>query len=250
MESCLTELSILGFITKMALKELRDKSWKLSNTFIQKVAAKSNEGVVHRDLKPENLILSDDRDDALVKLADFGLSTIISNHDTLMKTSCGTLAYAAPEILNGLKYGQCVDFWSIGVIFYNLLSGYPPFFDVDERKMRVKIKEAQYKFYSPDWDDVSNEAKALIRGLIEVDPAKRLTASKALTHKWFDKTEEMKNLAPIVSDNLVKHFNAKRKLKVGANAVHFVVKEMNLHSKKSQKMLENLPQPEQYSAII
>ncbi len=75
------------------------------------------------------------RDDpADVKLADFGLSSIASS-DSMLKTSCGTLTYCAPEILRGSQYGKAVDMWSIGVITYILLSGYPPFWDKDENVM-------------------------------------------------------------------------------------------------------------------
>jgi serine/threonine protein kinase len=73
--------------------------------------------------------------DADVKLADFGLSTIASNDSMMLKTSCGTLTYCAPEILRGETYGKAVDMWSIGVITYILLSGYPPFWDKDESVM-------------------------------------------------------------------------------------------------------------------
>lgn len=91
-------------------------------------------GIVHRDLKPENLLMSSKEDPADVKLADFGLSSIASN-DSMLKTSCGTLTYCAPEILRGDTYGKAVDMWSIGVITYILLSGYPPFWDKDENIM-------------------------------------------------------------------------------------------------------------------
>jgi serine/threonine protein kinase len=99
-----------------------------------------NAGIVHRDLKPENLLMASKAADADVKLADFGLSTIVTN-DSMLKTSCGTLTYCAPEILRGESYGKPVDLWSMGVITYILYflltrhSGYPPFWDKDESVM-------------------------------------------------------------------------------------------------------------------
>ena len=74
-------------------------------------------GVVHRDLKPENLLMASNADDATVKLADFGLSTIMKR-GSMLNTNCGTLAYCAPEILDGQNYGKAVDLWSLGVITY------------------------------------------------------------------------------------------------------------------------------------
>ncbi|CAM9578996.1 unnamed protein product, partial [Phaeothamnion confervicola] len=85
--------------------------------------------IVHRDLKPENLLYSDhDESKAVLKLADFGLAKLL-NDETLMHTACGTPGYVAPEILKGEGYGKAVDMWSIGVISYILLCGFPPFYD-------------------------------------------------------------------------------------------------------------------------
>ena len=70
-------------------------------------------------MKPENLLMASKDEQAQVKLADFGLSTVVAN-DSMLKTSCGTLTYCAPEILKGEKYGKPVDMWSIGVITYIL----------------------------------------------------------------------------------------------------------------------------------
>lgn len=81
--------------------------------------------IVHRDLKPENLLLEDDSEDAKVKLADFGFAAYCKNPLT---DGCGTLVYVAPEILRGDPYTTTPDMWSLGVITYILLCGYPPFF--------------------------------------------------------------------------------------------------------------------------
>ena len=86
---------------------------------------------MHRDLKPENLLMSSTDENAIVKLSDFGLSTMMTE-DSLLKTACGTLMYCAPEVLKGQTYGKAVDLWSIGVITYVLLCGYPPFWDQDD----------------------------------------------------------------------------------------------------------------------
>eukprot|EP00842_Homolaphlyctis_polyrhiza_P005051 jgi/Hompol1/5547/HPOL_004531-RA len=175
------------------------------------------------DLKPENLLMASKEEHAAVKLADFGLSTIVTS-DSMLKTSCGTLTYCAPEILRGEKYGKPVDLWSTGVISYILLSGYPPFWDKEEAAMMELTLRGKFTFFSPDWDEISDTAKDFITKLIQVDPLKRLTAVQALQHKWImNATGEQKiNMIERVGDNLVKHFNARRKLKVGMDAVKFI----------------------------
>ncbi|KAI8929629.1 kinase-like domain-containing protein [Entophlyctis helioformis] len=182
-------------------------------------------GVVHRDLKPENLLMASKDEHAEVKLADFGLSTLVDN-DSMLKTSCGTLTYCVcTEILRGEKYGKPVDLWSIGVISYILLSGYPPFWDKDEASMMELTLRGKFTFFSPDWDEISDTAKDFITKTIQVDANTRLTAQQAVQHKWItkDSTGDQKiNMIERVGDNLVKHFNARRKLKVGVDAVKFI----------------------------
>jgi serine/threonine protein kinase len=78
-----------------------------------------DQNIVHRDLKPENLLMGNEKDDADIKLADFGLATV-AEKDNILKTSCGTLTYVAPEILRKEKYGRPVDMWALGVITYIL----------------------------------------------------------------------------------------------------------------------------------
>lgn len=83
-------------------------------------------------------------DKARVKLADFGLSTVVTN-DHMLKTSCGTLTYVAPEVLKGDKYGKPVDMWSIGIITYILLCGYPPFWAKNEVEILQLTMNATYE---------------------------------------------------------------------------------------------------------
>lgn len=133
-------------------------------------------GVVHRDLKPENLLYTSPEPDAIVKISDFGLAKVISND--LMTTACGTPGYVAPEILHGQGYDMGVDYWSIGVIMYVLLCGYPPFYEESNEKLFEVIKAGAIEFASPHWDNISNAAKDLIRNLLKVDPKQRFDASK------------------------------------------------------------------------
>lgn len=119
-----------------------------------------------------------------------------------------------------------MDMWALGVITFILLAGYPPFHDDgDQAALFRRIKRAEYTFDLEYWSDITNEAKDLIRGLLTIDPAKRLTADQALTHKWVGITED--DLSRINLDaNLreLKKFNANRKFKAAAKAVMAVNK--------------------------
>lgn len=133
-------------------KEARD----LVKLFLETMAYMHESDVVHRDLKPENLLLTSgspissplpvlsyhilEDNDANIKIADFGFAKNISELEA-NEVACGTPGYVAPEILRGDKYGAEVDIWSMGVITYVLLAGYPPFYDDDQKKLFKKIKE-------------------------------------------------------------------------------------------------------------
>ncbi|XP_066192152.1 calcium/calmodulin-dependent protein kinase type IV-like [Sylvia atricapilla] len=175
-------------------------------------------GVVHRDLKPENLLYADLSPEAPLKIGDFGLSKIVDEQDT-MKTVCGTPGYCAPEILHGCPYGPEVDMWSVGVITYILLCGFEPFFDPrGDQYMYSRILSCDYEFVSPWWDEVSPNAKDLVRKLIVLDPQKRLTVHQALEHPWV--TGKAAKFAHMDStQRKLQEFNARRKLKAAMKAV-------------------------------
>lgn len=124
-----------------------------------------NLGIAHRDLKPENLLFESTEPTATLKISDFGFARFTNN--SLMSTMCGTPCYVAPEIINKEEYGIEVDCWSIGVIIYLLLSGYPPFMDADSNNEKLfnLIKTGEYTFPDKDWADISPEAKDLIKRL-------------------------------------------------------------------------------------
>jgi serine/threonine protein kinase len=140
-------------------------------------------GIVHRDLKPENLLYASTADDAPIKLADFGLSKLCG--DTIvLQTACGTPNYVAPEILANKGYGIPVDMWSVGVILYILLCGFPPFYEEELPALFQQIMSGKKEFPSPWWDGISRDAKDLVNKLLVVDPKKRFTAAEVLKHKW------------------------------------------------------------------
>lgn len=140
--------------------------------------------ILHRDIKPENLLYENEKPDAKIKIADFGLAKLLSEESMLMHTACGTPGYVAPEILKGLAYDSEVDLWSIGIVLYILLCGFPPFYNENTVKLYECIKKGSFEYPSPFWDNVSEDAKDLINRLLVVDPKKRLTAIDALNHNW------------------------------------------------------------------
>lgn len=141
--------------------------------------------IVHRDLKPENLLLKSPDDDTEIKLADFGLSKVLGT-EVMMQTACGTPGYVAPEILqtSDTGYGKEVDMWSVGVIAYILLCGFPPFYNENVAQLFESIINADFDYPSDYWDHISDDAIDFIDNLLIADPSKRMTAGDALEHSW------------------------------------------------------------------
>ncbi|KAJ1398739.1 Serine/threonine-protein kinase, active site [Sesbania bispinosa] len=134
--------------------------------------------VVHRDLKLENLLLDSKYN---VKIAGFGLSNIMRDGHFL-KTSCGSPAYAAPEVISGKLYaGPEVDVWGCGVILYSLLCGTLPFDDENIPNLFKNIKGGIYILPS----HLSHGARDLISRMLVVDPMKRMTIPEIRQHTWF-----------------------------------------------------------------
>ncbi|RCN45458.1 kinase domain protein [Ancylostoma caninum] len=146
------------------------------------VAFMHENGVVHRDLKPENLLYFNQDEDSKIMVSDFGLSK--TEDSGVMATACGTPGYVAPEVLQQKPYGKAVDVWSIGVIAYILLCGYPPFYDESDANLFAQIIKGEYEFDAPYWDQISDSAKDFISHLMCCDPEQRYTCEQALEHPW------------------------------------------------------------------
>ncbi|VDN90882.1 unnamed protein product [Brugia pahangi] len=149
---------------------------------VQAIAYVHSMGFAHRDLKPENLLLTEDLQ---LKLIDFGLCAKPElGLCDFLHTCCGSPAYAAPELIQGLPYrGHQVDIWSMGVLLYTLLCGCLPFEDDSVQKLYTKIANGRY--YEPDY--LSPLSKDLLKSLLQVDPEKRITISKLIVHPWINK---------------------------------------------------------------
>lgn len=160
-------------------------------------------GIAHRDLKPENLLSAENDGQEVIKIADFGFSKNFGEEKLM--TSCGSPGYVAPEVLTCESYDKSVDMWSIGVIIYILLCGYPPFYADNAPALFKKIMDVKYDFDDPSWDDVSEAAKDLIRNLLVKDPKKRFTASQCIADPWVqgktvgNKVLQMKDLKDLTS---------------------------------------------------
>ncbi|KAJ3612406.1 hypothetical protein NHX12_020682, partial [Muraenolepis orangiensis] len=157
-------------------------------------------------LDPENLLYYNPLDESKIMISDFGLSKMEGSGD-VMSTACGTPGYVAPEVLAQKPYSKAVDCWSIGVIAYILLCGYPPFYDENDSKLFEQILKADYEFDAPYWDDISDSAKDFISSLMEKDPALRYSCEQALRHPWIaGDTALSKNIHESVSRQIKKNF--------------------------------------------
>ncbi|XP_053561307.1 caM kinase-like vesicle-associated protein [Bombina bombina] len=184
-------------------------------------------GIVHRDLKPENLLYLTPDENSKIMITDFGLSKM--EESGIMSTACGTPGYVAPEVLAQKPYCKAVDCWSIGVITYILLCGYPPFYEETESKLFEKIREGSYEFESPFWDDISKSAKDFISCMLEKDPKMRYNCEKALKHPWIaGNTALHRDIYRSVSIQIKKNF-AKSKWKQAFNAATVVYHMKKLH---------------------
>ena len=154
----------------------------LIRTIVSVVAHCHNMGVIHRDLKPENFLLQTTGTDSPVLCTDFGLSVFFKPGDRF-KDVVGSAYYVAPEVLRR-DYGPEADIWSCGVILYILLSGMPPFWGDTENDIFKCILRGRLDFKSEPWPIISNEAKACVARMLEMDPKKRATAAEILADPW------------------------------------------------------------------
>lgn len=136
--------------------------------------------IVHRDIKPENILMNTN---GYLQLCDFGFCKLIKKKTW---TLCGTPEYLAPEVIMSKGYSFAVDWWALGVLIYEMEAGHPPFFASDPNKLYEKVLEGQYK--CPD--NMNTDCKSLLKGLLQVDPSKRLGSLKGAVydikcHPWF-----------------------------------------------------------------
>ncbi|RYN43886.1 Serine/threonine-protein kinase [Alternaria arborescens] len=148
-------------------------------------------GVIYRDLKPENCLLDSE---GHLLLTDFGLSKVSLDEDNPCRSFLGTVEYMAPEVVQGLEYGAAVDWWSLGALGFDLLTGAPPFTGNNNAKIQEKI--VKQKLSLPYY--LSAEAKDLLTRLLRKDPKNRLGFNRAKDlpnikkHRFFRKIDGKK----------------------------------------------------------
>ncbi|XP_032881088.1 ribosomal protein S6 kinase alpha-5-like [Amblyraja radiata] len=146
-------------------------------------------GIVHRDIKPENILFADQNVDAPIKIVDFGFSRVKPCDNQPLRTPCFTLQYAAPEIFKQNGYDESCDLWSLGVILYTMLSGQIPFLSMQNTAMLSTNEITRHLTLTGKiWNNVSQEAKELVQGLLTVDPDSRLNLSSSSFNNWFQKS--------------------------------------------------------------
>ncbi|XP_066927972.1 MAP kinase-activated protein kinase 5-like [Clytia hemisphaerica] len=162
--------------------------------------------IAHRDLKPENLLIKDKGDKVEVKLTDFGFAKVDKGN---LMTPQFTPYYVSPQVLEAQKfhraqkygnvpegttpytYDKSCDVWSLGVIIYIMLCGYPPFYSENPRKqlsqgMKRRIMHGEYDFPAPEWSKVSDLAKDVVKRMLVISPNERITVGEMLHHPWVD----------------------------------------------------------------
>jgi len=177
MEYCEGKDMMDFILSKQHLSEL--ESLKFFQQLINALFYLHSQNIAHRDVKIDNMLLDKNKD---LKLVDFGLSTKYSD-DILLDQPCGTVVYAAPEVLDGNEYhGMLADVWSSGIVLYGMASGYLPFSDKDDEINKKNVLEGNIdipEFFSPLLKD-------LLRHMLDVNPITRYTLQEIKQHPWFN----------------------------------------------------------------
>ena len=166
-------------------------------------------GIVHRDLKPENLLYLNKDENSPIKVIDFGMSKRFDSAH-FMSEKVGTAYYISPEVLKG-KYDEKCDIWSAGVILYIIICGYPCFNGDDDDEIFAAIQKGKIYFPSPEWDNISNDVKDLIKKMC-TSPEKRLTAEQVLNETWVkdNAPNSTQILLPMKPDGLKNYANSNK----------------------------------------
>ncbi|XP_059824254.1 peripheral plasma membrane protein CASK isoform X11 [Hemitrygon akajei] len=169
--------------------------------------------IIHRDVKPHCVLLASKENSAPVKLGGFGVAIQLGESGLVAGGRVGTPHFMAPEVVKREPYGKPVDVWGCGVILFILLSGCLPFYGTKERLFDAIVK-GKHKMNPRQWIHISESAKDLVRRMLMLDPAERITVYEALNHPWLKERDRYayKIHLPETVEQLRK-FNARRKLK-------------------------------------
>ncbi|TRM62534.1 kinase-like domain-containing protein [Schizophyllum amplum] len=158
------------------------------------------EGVCHRDLKPENLLLDSA---GVLKISDFGLSAVFKLKDSgktrTLSERCGSLPYVAPELNSQKPYhAEPADAWGVGVILFTMLAGNTPWDEPTQNSREFSLYVSGEIYDEAPWDRFGPNVLSLIRGLLEIDPHKRMTLADAWSHPWCMRTSQLASQGPAV----------------------------------------------------
>ncbi|XP_042175866.1 peripheral plasma membrane protein CASK-like isoform X6 [Oncorhynchus tshawytscha] len=170
--------------------------------------------VIHRDVKPHCVLLASKENSAPVKLGGFGVAIQLGESGLVAGGRVGTPHFMAPEVVKREPYGKPVDVWGCGVILFILLSGCLPFYGTKERLFEA-ICRGKYKVLNPrHWGHISESAKDLVRRMLMLDPAERITVYEALNHPWLKERDRYAYKIHLLETvEQLRKFNARRKLK-------------------------------------
>ncbi|CAN6454140.1 unnamed protein product [Victoria cruziana] len=164
----------------------------VTRTIVEVVQLCHKYGVMHRDLKPENFLFANKKEASPLKAIDFGLSVFFKPGERFTEI-VGSPYYMAPEVLKR-NYGPEVDVWSAGVILYILLCGVPPFWAETEQGVAQAIIRGVIDFKRDPWPKVSDNAKDLVKRMLDPDPKHRLSAQEVLDHPWLQNAKKAPNV--------------------------------------------------------
>ena len=194
MEYCEGKDLLDYILTKSKLSE--EESLKYFHQLINALFYLHSQNIAHRDIKIDNMLLDRNRD---LKLVDFGLSTKYPD-DNLLDQPCGTVVYAAPEVLQGREYhGMLADVWSSGIVLYGMLSGYLPFGEQNDEINRLNIIAGKINY--PNY--FSACVKDLLMHMLDLDPMTRYTLQEVRNHPWFNSIDYKLIPGIIIGYNLI-----------------------------------------------
>ena len=194
MEYCEGKEILDYILTRNRLSEL--ESLKYFQQLINCLFYLHSQNIAHRDVKIDNMLLDANKD---LKLIDFGLSTKYTDDD-LLDQPCGTVVYAAPEVLEGKEYhGMLADVWSSGIVLFGMLAGYLPFSDKDDEVNKQLVIKGQITM--PEF--FSDKVKDLLKHMLDVDPMTRYTLQEIKDHPWFNMVDCLLIPGIIIGYNII-----------------------------------------------
>ena len=169
-----------------------------------------NPPIIHRDIKPENILLTNENK---IKLTDFGWANYMNDKDEKRNTLCGTPLYLAPEMIDNTGHGKPVDIWCIGVLLFELLAGFPPFYYETREALLKNIMKLHILWPKYPKKEIDSDAKDLISKILKLDPNKRISLEEMIKHPFFtrncpeypaflEKTPLYENKPYIISKNI------------------------------------------------